>query len=657
MKTTFLTIVIVSLVSVLARAQDFPFGAVSLNVLNMKKYDRDTAAGAVVLQEFGEASIDNGDGYHLIFKYHVRIKILNKNGLGQANLEIPLYKQDNNRYEKIIGIKASSFNFENGRVREEVLQDKDIFTENRNKFYNIKKFAIPNIREGSVIEISYTMDSPFVYNFRPWKFQSDIPKIESEFWASIPGVYRYSITLKGFQELSKNESIIVKNCLGMGAGGYSADCAIMKYGMKNIPAFVEEDYMTSKNNFISSIHFELSEIRHFDGRIDKVTKEWKDVEQELRQDMQFGGQLKRGKDLSEEIKKLVENELDELTKAKKVYEFIKGWYLWNDTYGKYSELGIKKAFDEKTGNVGDINLSLVAALRFAGLDVEPVILSTRTNGVVTELFPVLTDFNYVIAKVTIGDKTYLADATDKFYPFGLLPERCLNGKGRVLGDRSSYWIDLKPAASGRTISLLTLKLGNDGVMRGSLQTTYSGYAGVNRREEISAYASPEAYIKELKSNLNQIEITGFELKNPDDFQKPVILKLEIEITAFDNLQVANFIFNPYILDKWSGNPFKSNERMYPVDFGAPIERTTILQLEYPSDFKIVNIPENLSLSLPNSGGRYILETKNIDNKLTMNNFLSINKTVFSSAEYHYLKELFSRILQVQNGELIFQKKI
>ncbi len=657
MKTTFLTIVIVSLVSVLARAQDFPFGAVSLNVLNMKKYDRDTAAGAVVLQEFGEASIDNGDGYHLIFKYHVRIKILNKNGLGQANLEIPLYKQDNNRYEKIIGIKASSFNFENGRVREEVLQDKDIFTENRNKFYNIKKFAIPNIREGSVIEISYTMDSPFVYNFRPWKFQSDIPKIESEFWASIPGVYRYSITLKGFQELSKNESIIVKNCLGMGAGGYSADCAIMKYGMKNIPAFVEEDYMTSKSNFISSIHFELSEIRHFDGRIDKVTKEWKDVEQELRQDMQFGGQLKRGKDLSEEIKKLVENELDELTKAKKVYEFIKGWYLWNDTYGKYSELGIKKAFDEKTGNVGDINLSLVAALRFAGLDAEPVILSTRTNGVVTELFPVLTDFNYVIAKVTIGDKTYLADATDKFYPFGLLPERCLNGKGRVLGDRSSYWIDLKPAASGRTISLLTLKLGNDGVMRGSLQTTYSGYAGVNRREEISAYASPEAYIKELKSNLNQIEITGFELKNPDDFQKPVILKLEIEIMAFDNLQVANFIFNPYILDKWSGNPFKSNERMYPVDFGAPIERTTILQLEYPSDFKIVNIPENLSLSLPNSGGRYILETKNIDNKLTMNNFLSINKTVFSSAEYHYLKELFSRILQVQNGELIFQKKI
>jgi hypothetical protein len=105
----------------------------------------------------------------------------------------------------------------------------------------------------------------------------------------------------------------------------------------------------------------------------------------------------------------------------------------------YSESGIKKAFDNKTGNVGDINLSLIAALKYANLDVEPMMLSTRDNGLVTEIYPVITEFDYVVAKLNIGDKVYLLDATDQYYPFGLVPVRCLNGKGRVMGNKESYW--------------------------------------------------------------------------------------------------------------------------------------------------------------------------------------------------------------------------
>jgi hypothetical protein len=557
-------------------------------------------------------------------------------------------------------LKAASFNIENDRIKEVALLDKDIFTEETNKYWNYKKFAIPNVRVGSIIEISYTLDSPSIFNFRSWTFQSGIPKLESEYWASVPGVYLYNITLRGFQKLSKNDSKIIPKCLGSGGssleGGYSADCALMKFGMKNIPAFIEEDFMTSKHNFISSIHFELSEIRHFDGRVDKVTKEWKDVEQELKQDSRFGVQLKKGKDIGMEVKKLIENETDELTKARKVYQFIKGWYLWNDTYGLFSELGIKKAFDQKTGNVGDINLSLVAALRFAGLNAEPVIISTRSNGLVIELHPVLSEFNYVVAKVNIGDQVYLADATEKFYPFGMLPERCLNGKGRVIGDRTSSWIDLKPAENRKTISLFDLKLENDGVIRGTLHTTFMGYDAVGQRAEIMSYESHDAYIKELNASLHQIEITGYELKNIDDIEAPVSRKLQIEIRAFDDLQVSNFLFNPFLLDRWAENPFKSQERLYPVDFGVPLTRVSILNLEYPVEFEIVNIPEKVGVSLPNSGGRFLYEVKKLNNTLSLNNSLNINKAVFSSTEYHYLKELFNQILQVQNGELIFKKK-
>jgi hypothetical protein len=658
MKTRILPLVLLFFTVFCVQAQDFPYGSVAMSELTMTKYDRDTSANAVVLKEFGEAFISDAD-YHLIFKYHVRIKILNKNGLDQSEIHIPLHKQGNNRIERIVSIKASSFNLENDKIREVELEEKNIFNEDRNKFYSVKKFAIPNVRVGSVIELAYTMDSPFVFNFRSWEFQSEIPKVQSEYWASIPGIYLYNITLRGYQKLTKNESNIIRGCLGSGNsrdGGFSADCGQMKYAMRNIPAFVEEDYMTAKKNFISSIHFELSEIRHPTGGVDKVTKEWKDAEQELRQENRFGAQLRRGKEIGEEVKKLIAGETDELTKAKKVYEFIKERYLWNDTYGKYSEFGIKKAFDERKGNVGDINLSLIAALRFAGLDVEPVILSTRANGQVIELHPVLSGFNYVVAKVNIGEKVYLADATVKFHPFGMLPQRCLNGKGRVIGERNSYWIDLKPTDVAKRIAMLSLKLGADGVMRGSLQTTYSGYDAVRKRAEIAGFQSEEDYVNKLKNTHHEIQINSCELENLKDIEKSVVQKLDIEIKAFDDLETANFLVSPFILDKWPENPFKSRERLYPVDFAFPVEHLTVFNLEYPTEFELVNLPDKVGLHLPNSGGRFLFEVTNLDNKLTLNNSLSIRKTVYTSTEYHFLKELFSRIIQIQNGELVFKKK-
>jgi hypothetical protein len=368
--------------------------------------------------------------------------------------------------------------------------------------------------------------------------------------------------------------------------------------------------------------------------------------------------LRRGNNVIEEpIQQLIAGESDPLEKAKKIYNFIREWYQWNETKGKYSDLGIKKAFESKTGNVADINLSLIAALRHGGLKVEPVILSTRDNGVPVELHPVLSDFNYVVARITIGDKVYMADATDDFYPFGLLPERCLNGKGRVLGDEQSYWMDLKPADRAKQLSMLTLKLDKDGTMHGTLQITYVGYEAVRQRKKIDTFSSHKEYIADLAKHMAHAEVIDFEILNAPDYDKPLVHKLNVTFQAYDTPGTENFLFNPFILfDKWEENPFKSDQRLYPVDFATPMEYITIFNLEYPEEFEIVNQPEKTALSLPNAGGRYICEVQNTGNKLSLNNALTISRTLYSSTEYHYLKELFARIIQIQNGDLLFRKK-
>jgi transglutaminase-like putative cysteine protease len=635
----------------------FPFGKIALRELERKLYEKDTSASAVFLDEFGETSFDNGDNFNLVHKYHARIKVVKTKGLRFANFEIPLYRSGM-REEKMRAIRATSFSMENGSMRETPLDPKNIFTENSNKYWQVKKFAVPNVKEGSVIEVAYEIETPFFYNFKSWQFQSDIPKIKSEYVAIIPAVYTYNISLNGFLKLSKQESKVVKGCLGHAsplAGGFSVDCSHFTYGMVNIPAFREEDYMTAKKNFIAAIHFELAEIRTLNGGIDKITMEWRDADYELKKHESFGVDLKRNGDLlEEEITALVASEASPLEKAKKIYRFVQQYFVWDGFHDKYSD-GIKKAVQNKRGNIADINLFLVGALRKQKLEASPVILSTRDNGMVNDLYPALSGFNYVVAAVTIDGKTYLLDASDDFHPFGVLPEKCLNGKGRLLHEDGSSWVELKPADRGKNFLMINGKIGTDGVLRGTLETTYMGYEAVSFRKEFYSHSDQNEYQKDLQSKLENVDIKKMEIVNADDYTKPVIRKLQVEIPAFDDIN-ATFLFNPYLLGKWKENPFKSTDRLYPVDFGAPIEMVTIVNLEYPAELELVNVPSQVGLSLPNAGGRYIVDAKSLDNKLTLTNSLQINKTVFSSQEYHYLRELFQKVIEVQNTDLMFKKR-
>jgi hypothetical protein len=519
----------------------------------------------------------------------------------------------------------------------------------------VVKFTLPNIQVGSIIEVRYTLEWPFIFNFKPWEFQADIPKVRSEYWAKIPGNYHYNMTLRGTTKLEKHDSEILKDCFTPG-GGQKADCALYKFVMTNIPAFVEEDYMTAKSNFLSAINFELKEVHYFDGRKVKLTKEWKDVDLELRNDAKFGTQLRKDT-FREYIPAILASETDSLKRARKVFDFIKGWYKRNDSYGKYSELGIKKAFEAKTGNVGDINLSLIAALNLAGFKTEPVILSTRDNSTPVNIQPVISDFNYVVVRVKIGSKSYLLDATDPFVSFGMVPMRCLNGRGRVLPEKGlSYELDIVPTEKIKQFTFMDLTLQTDGSFKGKVVNSSTGYDALQERKRITSYNNHEEYIEELDEKWNKIKISKYQIINLDTLDKALSQHFEVEIEGFDNLNKNKLFLNPFFMENWEKNPFSSKERSYPVDLSAPIETQLTLNLQYPAEFELANLPAPVVLALPNGGGKFMFSVQNLGNKLILNSIISLSKPVYSSDEYRYLQQLFSRIVQSYQTNLVFNKK-
>ncbi|MFD2163266.1 transglutaminase domain-containing protein [Paradesertivirga mongoliensis] len=643
------------ILSMLSDAQDFTFGKPTAQQFELKRYDKDTSAAAVVLKEYGKAYISNND-LAVVFEYHVRIKIFNSKGYNSGNVEIPLRKSDANTFEKVRDIKGITFFVdENNLIRNTELEAKQIFKESKaGKYHDLVKFAMPNVKDGSIIEYSYVIESPYRFNFRTWEFQSDIPKAYSEFCAVIPGVYNYNVSIRGPLRLTRDEAVLEKECFSPG-GGWKADCSKLTYIMENVPAFVEEDYMTAASNFKSAMYFELSDYSDYRGAKHKVTKEWKDVDRELKTDESFGLQLKRKDFFKDRLEPVVAGKTSDIDKAKAIYTFIKSQYKWNHVYGCYAEEGIKKSFEKRSGNVGDINLALVAAMNSAEIKAEPIILSTRSNGTVNTLFPVLSDFNYVICRVTIDETSYMLDATDPLLPFGLLPIRCMNDKGRLVSlDKPSSWIDLSASQKEHQTVTMKLSMDNAGKIKGTMDILSSGYEAYNKRVAIKKFNSVDEYVEDLDERLPKVKFIKSQIFNLDTLESGLRESFEIEIT---NTEKDQFYLNPFFMDRNSSNPFKLAERTYPVDLGSPSESRMVVQMTFPDNFDVTNKPKSAALALPNNGGKFISDTKIEGNTLMLNSIVQLSRPIYTSEEYHYLKALFTQVSQVKNTNITFKKKI
>jgi len=349
------------------------------------------------------------------------------------------------------------------------------------------------------------------------------------------------------------------------------------------------------------------------------------------------------------------NATTDLEKAKAIFEYIKKQIRWNNYYGKYSETSVKEVIDKRSGNVADINFALISALSAAELDAEAVVLSTRENGTVNKLFPIMSDFNYVIAKVNIGDKSYLLDASEPLAPFGLLPLRCINDQGRVIHlKKPSYWIDLKASQKSSTTHTLNGIMSEDGKINGTITSYSSGFDALNLRKSIKKYSSIDEYVEKLDERLSNIKIKKFKISNLDTVENSMTEEYEVEFSVGNGEQSGSY-FNPFFINPIRKNPFKLNERNYPVDLGAASEERISINIALPEKYKVKEKPIDVSIALPNQGGKYLVRTDVSDNNLLISQQLQFNKAIYTSEEYHYLKEFYNRIVQTQKTDVLIVK--
>lgn len=661
MRKFLLPLLLLCLITIVAPAQDFPFGEVNNNELSMQKYDKDTSAHAVVLNEYGSSHMGFDNDYRVVitFMRHVKIKFFdNKDFESEGTIEIPIYSGDDDRYEDIFDIKGITFyKDENGVTQKTELDQSKVYRTKDSKHWTTVKFAMPALRNGCVIDVTYKISSPYKFNFRGWDFQDHIPKMNSEYEVHIPGFWDYNASLIGPLKLTTNKATLEPKCMTYGTA--AADCSDILYGMTDIPAFIPEDYMTSEKNFMSAISYQLVQETAIQGGARyKYTKDWKDVDYLLKTDNTFGGQLKRTSLLKERIAPVIAGKTSDLEKAKAVYNFIKSTIKWNDHNNFVSENGVKQALDNHTGNSGDINLALITALNAAGITTEAMVLSTRENGFINKLYPDVNNFNYVIGKATIGDQTYLLDATEPLMPFGMLPFRCFNDQGRVFSlNKPSYWYDIATQQSEKTTYTFDLTMQEDGKITGTISRFSMGYSAYLKRQAIKKFNSVDEYLEHISEESgNGIKILKSNIANVDSLEMPLAETFNVQINTTDKMTNGRFGLNPFILDRLKVNPFKLAQRNYPVDRGMPTEERYIVNIHLPEQYTLETQPQPIAFGLPNQGGKFLTDFQSDNNTLTFSYITQVRKSVYSPEEYPYLKELYNKIILAEKNVLVFKKK-
>jgi hypothetical protein len=673
MKKTVLTMLL-SIVTLVSYSQNYKFGKVSKEEVNEKVYPLDSSANAAYLYQFKKIRYDynSDDGFVINTDIHVRIKIYTKEGFDNATRKISFYKPDGKTSERIIGVKGYTFNVENGKIRKEKLSSKNVFTEKTNKFYSVKKITMPSVKVGSVIDFKYTLVSPFPRHIDDLRFQYHIPVKKLNYSVEIPEYYIFNKRTRGYHsiqvvESNRNRSLTTtsKNRSGYMEPGKHVNTQyasskldfrtnISTYNEENIPALKNnEPHISNIDNYRTAVAYEISGTRFPNSGYKNFSNTWKDVSKQIYKSSTFGSELNKSSFFADDLPGIISGSKNDLEKAIKIFNHVKSKVKWNGYYGKYTDQGVRKAYKKGVGNVADINLLLTAMLRKANINANPVLVSTRANGI--PVFPTIKGFNYVIVSVQLEKGKILLDATEKYSAPNVLPLRVLNWRGReVKENQESDWVSLMPKSHAVEDNTISVAIDAELTVTGVVRTKLTNLLAIKYRKKKNPLK--EEVIRASIEEENNVEIESFKVSNKNDITKPLVQLYKF--SSEDLIEEINgklYVY-PLLFLTTTKNIFKLENRKFPVDFGSPIKEKTTVNMKFPEGYKIESIPKPIAIGLRDNVGVFKFQVIAAGAKIRIVSVLQFNTGVISPEYYQELKMFYAKLVEKQTEKIVLIKE-
>ena len=638
------------------------FGAVQLSHFYPSTYAIDSHASAVVLFDKGHTKIEgNSKGwFSASFVRHKVLRVLTKDGLDEANIELLLLKKGKNE-EKLEELKAVTYNLHKGKLKATKLERKDVYRRMGNKEEQVIRFAMPDVREGSIIEFEYTVTSDYYWQIDPWYFQSHLPTLWSEYVFSVPQFFTYTFLYHGYQPFwisEKRESrgqFVFTSDQGVGPTqrtNFSAAVTDFRWVKKDVAPFKEEVFTSSPENNIAKIEFSLaSQTEPLEPRDFRNT--WQAIVEELEETENFGKAIDDAEAwLKNEVSPIIQDVVSQKEKAAKIYRFVRDHFFCTNDKGIAIETPLKKVWLTKRGSVAEINLLLLAMLRSAEIEAVPVLLSRTMFSRVHDNFPNLSRFNYLVVQAVPDEQKILLDASRKL-GFGKLLDDCYNGPAFIVNEEGSFINLVADSLEERKTTLLTFGIHQNGAMIGQLKKTPGYFESYAIRKSLRE-KSPEALEKMMARNASAgliYEATTFDSLDNLDGAVTLQSKVKWEYGTMDIVSI-----DPLFGEGVTQSPFGNAERLHPVEMPYAINETYVLNFVIPPGYGVAELPKQLMAKLDGEGKSFFEYRIDVTNGvISLRSTIKLARASFEPEEYESLRQFFNLIVSKHSERIVLKK--
>lgn len=648
-----LCLLALSLTSLFAQDQeplDVKFGRLLPEDLTALPTGRDSAAEAYLLYNREYMTVNwKPDGTPVtVREIHRRVKLLRPTSFERANVEVRYYWKS----ESISDIKAVVYQ-PNGVAYD--LKKKEILREDIDETRRAYKWTFPQITEGAIIEYTYTEQSEGIVVPTRFYFQEDIPTRYVEYATRIPQIFNY-VNIGN----AANFDVVISENKTNTYRSQPINDYYNVFGYYDMPAYRPQPYMNNFQDWIPQARYQLRAYQYPNNPYHNVMEDWPATAKTFDERSDFG-RAYQAKGNSNAVWKDAEPLLAGLTtdaeKAKVLYDFVIKNIKWTGKFDWTSDNAPDKVYLDKSGDSAEMSMLLLALLRRADIEAGPALVSLRNSGAPIQVYPILSQFNHLMVAAKIDGKEILLDPNDRHRPMGLPRINALNGAVMVLSPENPHWLDIEVPKSVQTV-MANLKVEPDGKATADIQSRLQSYFAFTGRSTIDEMENDDEFplADNILESFPEAKVLEHKIKDEETSQGDIDFTLKMEVPIGEAIDDFMYI-RPIIVSALNKELQDTERRLYPVDFNYPWMKRYISTVDLPEGYAVDELPESIRFRSEDGSIQCTFSASQNEaaRQVSLNFTVDVSRVVYAAEEYEVLREMFNKIIELQQTDLVLKK--
>ncbi len=373
---------------------------------------------------------------------------------------------------------------------------------------------------------------------------------------------------------------------------------------RNVPAFVTEEYMPPENELKYRVDFIYMSDSDLKPEKDPAAF-WKKFGK--RAFVHVENYVDKRRAMADAVSQIVATGDAPDVKLRKIYERVQrmrnlGYERRKSTQEEDREKirDNKNAEDVWTHGYGDGNdlaLLFLALARAAGIQADPVMVSTRDTHFFNPRVMNSSELNSYVVLATLEGKPLYLDPGIALAPFGMLPWSETAVLGLRLDKDGGGWITtpLPEPGESRVERKAHFKLTRDGVLEGRVTVAYTGQEALWRRQE--EMNEDEADRKQFLEDQIRADIPSgvdVELTNHPDWDgaaSPLAADYDLKIPGWAAAAGQRALLPMGLFCAREKRAFVHTTRIHPLYFSFPHQSADDITIELPDNLQVSSVPK------------------------------------------------------------------